>query len=148
MTQKEPLEQSAEYAEILVDESIYPLEIGKVAAYFFIDRAKVEIFRDAEHPGHYSVRISPKNPTEKIADLESQYANELLNTSLKESFTEKFSQVREQMIVSAISNSLKAAMVTEPDQESSRKSQSIDDVLKELATEFDLEESRNRIENL
>lgn len=134
-------------SEISVDESIYPLEVGKNAAYLFTDRARVELFRKPEIQGTYFIRLTPKEAKVSADALATDYANELLNTSLKEAFTDRFAGMREDIIVTAITNSLRAAMVTEPESEA-KKERSIDDVLKELAKEFDLKKSEEKIESL
>ena len=134
-------------SEIAVDESIYPLEVGKTAAYLFTDRARVELFRKEETPGSYFIRLTPKDSKIPAEALATDYANELLNTSLKEAFTDRFADMREDIIVTAITNSLRAAMVVEAD-EPAKEEKNIDDVLKELAKEFDLGKSQEKIDNI
>lgn len=134
-------------SEIAVDESIYPLEVGKTAAYLFTDRARVELFRKDETPGSYFIRLTPKDAKVSAEALATDYANELLNTSLKEAFTDRFADMREDIIVTAITNSLRAAMVVEAD-EPVKEEKNIDDVLKELAKEFDLGKSQEKIDNI
>lgn len=135
------------FSEITVDESIYPLEIGKNAAYLFTDRARVELFRKEEAHGSYFIRLTPKEAKVSAETLATDYANELLNTSLKEAFTDRFADMREDIIVTAITNSLRAAMVVEAD-EPTKEEKNIDDVLKELAKEFDLGKSQEKIDNI
>lgn len=135
-------------SEVAVDESVYPIEIGKSAAFLFTDRARVDLYRKAEASGSYFVRLTPKKGGSAEAEtLATDFANELLNTSLKEAFTEKFADMREEIIVAAISNSLKEAMVTVPDAPVAAE-RSIDEVLGELAKEFDLKKSENKIDEL
>lgn len=134
-------------SEIAVDESMYPLEVGKIAAYLFTDRARVELFRKDETPGSYFIRLTPKDAKTDAESLATDYANELLNTSLKEAFTERFADMREDIIVTAITNSLRAAMVTEAETPIAEE-RSIDDVLKDLAKEFDLDKSKDKIDHL
>lgn len=147
MTATENAEAAAPSCEVEVDESVYPLDIGKTAAYLLTDRARVDIYRKAEVPGSYFVRLAPKSGKDADA-LGTEFANELLNTSLKEELTAKFGDMREQIIVTAITNSLREAMVTDPENAAAAPARSIDDVLKDLATEFDLKKSEDKIENL
>lgn len=135
-------------SEIEVDETVYPLEVGKTAAYLFTDRARVELFRKDESPKSYFIRLTPKDAKTDAETLATDYANELLNTSLKETFTDRFAEMREDIIVTAITNSLRAAMVTESETAPKAEERSIDDVLKDLAKEFDLGKSQDKIDNL
>lgn len=135
------------FSEITVDESIYPLEVGKTAAYLFTDRARVELFRKEEAPGIYFIRLTPKDEKSDPEALATDYANELLNTSLKEAFTDRFAEMREDIIVTAITNSLRAAMVVDAEPVT-KEERSIDDVIKDLAKEFDLGKSQEKIDNI
>jgi His-Xaa-Ser system protein HxsD len=91
---------------VLVDLKIYPIDAVYGAAYVFLDRAY--IFLEKGEKSKVRVNIKPKKgiKAEEKKTMKDDFLNEVINFSLRNSISENNRQIREYMIVTALSNSL------------------------------------------
>lgn len=87
--------------DVLVDPSVYPLEVVMGAAYVFVDRCFLLLDRTPD--GRVKVAFTPKpESTLDAAALAGEFQNELLAQALRARLGERHEKVREALVARAL----------------------------------------------
>lgn len=78
-----------------VSEELYPLDAIQGAAYLFIDRCYVWLDRPADRQVQVVLRSKESSTEEQLQALAGEFANELLNQSLRKNIGESNGKIRE-----------------------------------------------------
>jgi His-Xaa-Ser system protein HxsD len=116
----------ADHISFELEESVYPLDAVYGACYLFLD--KCFVFLSRPKPGTVGVRLTARDATTPAAldALAGEFANELLNQSLRLRLSQSTARIREYYTAAA----LRAAATTP----------SVDELLAELESEELLED--------
>lgn len=123
-------------AEFVLDSSVYPKETVMKTAYLFLDKA---YFRFANSPEGFLTACKTKSDSLSAETLLGEFANELLNTVLRERMAMENRAVRETIYAGALAHCFR-----EPDELSCRPHQApafekdLDQILKEIEGELGL----------
>jgi len=78
-----------------ISEELYPLDAIQGAAYLFIDRCYVWLDRPADRQVQVVLRSKESSTEEQLQALAGEFANELLNQSLRKNIGESNGKIRE-----------------------------------------------------
>lgn len=78
-----------------ISEELYPLDAIQGAAYLFIDRCYVWLDRPADRQVQVVLRSKEISSEEQLQALAGEFANELLNQSLRKNIGESNGKIRE-----------------------------------------------------
>jgi len=116
-----------------IDESIYPLDILKQAAFIFIDRCYVHLDREGER---FVITLKGKEKLNAAAleALQGEFDNELLNQLVRRQIGRNNQKLREMIVAKALLSATRRDSAESPSQSQVRP---WDDVSKEEQDELD-----------
>jgi His-Xaa-Ser system protein HxsD len=100
---------------LLVDVSIYPIEVALAAGYKFTDRAFVWLESSPESPSRYYIFLRPRIGSDDLRALSGAFTNELLDQALRQRLEQQFRGLRTLMAAQAFSE---GNLLTEDDEPS------------------------------
>jgi His-Xaa-Ser system protein HxsD len=124
-------------ASFLVDIEIFSVDIIMKTLFLFLDTCYVFLLK--ERDGLYVQIVKKDSYKWKVETLIWDISNELLNTLLREKITQENTKIREEIVTRALWYSLHQAAITEEVIPQNVSTKSIDDLLKELDTEFNIQ---------
>lgn len=120
-----------------IDESIYPLDILKQAAFIFIDRCYVHLDREGER-FTISLKGKDKLDTAGLEALKGEFDNELLNQLIRRQIGRNNQKLREMIVAKALlSATRRNASEAQPAAQPAAQVRPWDDVSKEEQDELD-----------
>ena len=88
--------------DVLVDTSVYPLDVVMGAAYVFIDRCFLLLDRTPEGKVKVAFTMKPGAPADGASALAGEFQNELLAQALRAALGERHEKVREALVARAL----------------------------------------------
>ncbi len=118
-----------------IDESIYPLDILKQAAFIFIDRCYVHLDREGER---FTVTLKGKEKlsAKALTALQGEFDNELLNQLVRKQIGRNNQKLREMIVAKALLSATRRG-TAQPVAQAQPQVRPWDDVSKEEQDELD-----------
>ncbi len=88
--------------ELLLDETLYPIESIMGAAYVFTDRCYVLLDRTSDRKVKVSLTAKPGTPPDSFSSITGEFQNEILAQSLRRHVAERHEKVRELIVARAL----------------------------------------------
>jgi len=88
--------------DVVVDTSVYPLEVVMGAAYVFVDRCFLLLDRTPEGRIRVAFTMKPGAPADGASALAGEFQNELLAQALRAALGERHEKVREALVARAL----------------------------------------------
>lgn len=96
------MEGASMTVDVVVDTSVYPLDVVMGAAYVFVDRCFLLLDRTPEGRVRVSFTMKPGAPADGVGALAGEFQNELLAQALRASLGQRHERVREALVARAL----------------------------------------------